>query len=87
MTVMSMTACDFAPVHRRGDFETGLAWETPGASGPGGFNAMEDLVPRTRQRSTTSGIDHWLVREKFRHLTPSGTEPDRDDPPWLRIQP
>jgi hypothetical protein len=34
---------------------------------------MGDLVSRTRQRPTTSEIDHWLVRENFRHLTPSGT--------------
>gem|GEM_PF-3608087 len=34
---------------------------------------MDVQVPHTRQWPTTSGIDHWRVRENFRHLTPSGT--------------
>lgn len=68
-----MTVDSGAPVLGRDIFETGSACETPGASGPGGFNAMDILVSRTRQRPTTSEIDHWLVRENFRHLTPSGT--------------
>jgi hypothetical protein len=68
-----MTVDSGAPVHGRDVFKTGSACETPGTSGPGDFNAMGDLVSRTRQRPTTSGIDHRLVRENFRHLTPSDT--------------
>jgi len=72
-TDISMTVDSGTPVHGRDVFKTGLACETPGARGPGGFNAMDVQVPHTRQWPTTSGIDHWRVRENFRHLTPSGT--------------
>lgn len=39
---------------------------------------MKSHVPRTRRWSTSSGIDHRLVREKFRHLAPSGSRTVED---------
>src|SRR5690606_10642756 len=56
MTVISVTACNFAPVHRRTSFLAGLCVQTAhGAGGPEGFDAMKTVVSRANRWPTHQG--------------------------------